>query len=136
MNKQTFIYELYNNKVKNITSLPGFEPGIFWSVVRRVIHCATSPWKPYLENNGHNTIVCKSVPAKLYFMLVRIFCLCSFIFLDVFILFDKFILLKQLCSITTVSNKKFNETFLSLILMSCMIARYLIPTNDTLQVFD
>ena len=25
------------------SSLPGFEPGIFWSVVRRVIHCATSP---------------------------------------------------------------------------------------------
>ena len=25
------------------TSLPGFEPGIFWSVVRRVIRCATSP---------------------------------------------------------------------------------------------
>ena len=25
------------------TSLPGFEPGIFWSVVRRVIHCATDP---------------------------------------------------------------------------------------------
>ena len=26
-----------------LPSLPGFEPGIFWSVVRRVIHCATSP---------------------------------------------------------------------------------------------
>ena len=25
------------------TTLPGFEPGIFWSVVRRVIHCATRP---------------------------------------------------------------------------------------------
>ncbi len=25
------------------SSSPGFEPGIFWSVVRRVIHCATSP---------------------------------------------------------------------------------------------
>lgn len=28
---------------KTLASLPGFEPGIFWSVVRRVIHCATSP---------------------------------------------------------------------------------------------
>ena len=28
---------------KNNSSLPGFEPGIFWSVVRRVIHCATGP---------------------------------------------------------------------------------------------
>ena len=28
---------------KMCTSLPGFEPGIFWSVVRRVIRCATSP---------------------------------------------------------------------------------------------
>ena len=27
------------------SSLPGFEPGIFWSVVRRVIHCATGPMK-------------------------------------------------------------------------------------------
>ena len=26
------------------SNLPGFEPGIFWSVVRRVIHCATSPY--------------------------------------------------------------------------------------------
>ena len=25
------------------TSQPGVEPGIFWSVVRRVIHCATGP---------------------------------------------------------------------------------------------
>ena len=28
---------------KWFTNLPGFEPGIFWSVVRRVIHCATGP---------------------------------------------------------------------------------------------
>ena len=28
---------------QNISNLPGFEPGIFWSVVRRVIHCATGP---------------------------------------------------------------------------------------------
>ena len=28
---------------KNLSNLPGFEPGIFWSVVRRVIHCATGP---------------------------------------------------------------------------------------------
>ena len=27
-----------------MSSMPGFEPGIFWSVVRRVIHCATSPY--------------------------------------------------------------------------------------------
>ena len=32
-----------NNNPKMCTSLPGFEPGIFWSVVRRVIRCATSP---------------------------------------------------------------------------------------------
>ena len=29
--------------VQKNSSLPGVEPGIFWSVVRRVIHCATSP---------------------------------------------------------------------------------------------
>ena len=29
-------------KIKK-TSLPGIEPGIFKSVVRRVIHCATRP---------------------------------------------------------------------------------------------
>ena len=28
---------------KNFTSLPGFEPGISWSVVRRLIHWATRP---------------------------------------------------------------------------------------------
>ena len=28
---------------KRRPSSPGFEPGIFWSVVRCVIHCATSP---------------------------------------------------------------------------------------------
>ena len=31
-----------SNDIKKPT-LPGFEPGIFWSVVRRVIHCATRP---------------------------------------------------------------------------------------------
>ena len=30
---------------KGSPNLPGFEPGIFWSVVRRVIHCATGPYK-------------------------------------------------------------------------------------------
>ena len=29
---------------KNSPSVPGFEPGIFWSVVRRVIRCATHPY--------------------------------------------------------------------------------------------
>ena len=28
---------------RKVSNLPGFEPGIFWSVVRRVIHCATGP---------------------------------------------------------------------------------------------
>ncbi len=31
-------------RVKCIPSPPGVEPGIFWSVVRRVIHCATGPY--------------------------------------------------------------------------------------------
>ena len=35
-----YMYHCYREKVPN---LPGFEPGIFWSVVRRVIHCATGP---------------------------------------------------------------------------------------------
>ena len=37
-----------------LSSLPGFEPGIFWSVVRRVIHCATSPgtWGKIEEKNA------------------------------------------------------------------------------------
>ena len=30
-------------KTSKNSSLPGFEPGIFWSVVRRVIRCATGP---------------------------------------------------------------------------------------------
>ena len=29
--------------LEKFPNLPGFEPGIFWSVVRRVIHCATGP---------------------------------------------------------------------------------------------
>ena len=42
------IYGTYldNNSVifhEKFPNLPGFEPGIFWSVVRRVIHCATGP---------------------------------------------------------------------------------------------
>ena len=28
---------------EKLSNLPGFEPGISWSVVRRVIHCATGP---------------------------------------------------------------------------------------------
>ena len=28
---------------KRYPTLPGFEPGVFWSVVRRVIRCATGP---------------------------------------------------------------------------------------------
>ncbi len=35
--------QFMKKKKKNCSSSPGFEPGIFWSVVRRVIHCATSP---------------------------------------------------------------------------------------------
>ena len=34
---------LLGKKWKKISSLPGVEPGIFCSVGRRVIHCATSP---------------------------------------------------------------------------------------------
>ena len=42
---------------KEGTSLPGFEPGIFWSVVRRVIRCATSPVPPaaHLQYNKPTT---------------------------------------------------------------------------------
>ena len=38
-------FVLVSNNEENIkiTTLPGFEPGIFWSVVRRVIRCATRP---------------------------------------------------------------------------------------------
>ena len=37
------LFELFFYFVIKKTTLPGFEPGIFWSVVRRVIHCATRP---------------------------------------------------------------------------------------------
>ena len=46
---------------KRSTSLPGFEPGIFWSVVRRVIRCATSPVlkMAFLSDNIHPTPMCE-----------------------------------------------------------------------------
>ena len=35
---------------EKLSNLPGFEPGISWSVVRRVIHCATGPVeKPWIR---------------------------------------------------------------------------------------
>ena len=37
-----------------VSNLPGFEPGIFWSVVRRVIHCATSPGCKGVQANRLN----------------------------------------------------------------------------------
>ena len=50
----------------NILSLPGFEPGIFWSVVRRVIHCATSP-----ECSWRNTNFIRTSPRKHYILIIR-----------------------------------------------------------------
>ena len=41
--KKTTFKQLYFT-MKKSSSAPGFEPGIFWSVVRRVIHCATHPF--------------------------------------------------------------------------------------------
>ena len=38
---------------KIVSSVPGFEPGIFWSVVRRVIRCATHPCQHWCENAIH-----------------------------------------------------------------------------------
>ena len=38
------VFQLKNGlHFKKQPTLPGFEPGIFWSVVRRVIRCATRP---------------------------------------------------------------------------------------------
>ena len=47
-------YHLVTLKI-GLSNLPGFEPGIFWSVVRRVIHCATSPrtLNPLVHMRGH-----------------------------------------------------------------------------------
>ena len=58
------IYGTYldNNSVifhEKFPNLPGFEPGIFWSVVRRVIHCATGPatrGQPKLDPNSTYTL--------------------------------------------------------------------------------
>ena len=38
-----YLYTLLVFNIEKFPNLPGFEPGIFWSVVRRVIHCATGP---------------------------------------------------------------------------------------------
>ena len=41
----------------NSPSLPGFEPGIFWSVVRRVIHCATDPFISFMKLISNQLII-------------------------------------------------------------------------------
>ena len=43
MNETSWLTLVCYWTLKNRPNLPGFEPGIFWSVVRRVIHCATGP---------------------------------------------------------------------------------------------
>ena len=42
--------KLNNFEIKKESSLPGVEPGIFCSVGRRVIHCATNPVGGLYEN--------------------------------------------------------------------------------------
>ena len=45
--------------MKKGTILAGFEPAFFWSVVRRVIHCATGPQYLLLNMQGHNETNCR-----------------------------------------------------------------------------